>query len=187
MPLPRILAVGTAAMVFLLGSLWAMNVNYLAWVGAWLTPDVPYSAGALVVLTLGLAGAWVYAAWPGAKLPGPGAVRGVLYGALLGAFAIWALPGALEWVAGVLGNVQVVFQGEEVAAQTARETIGRSAVLPCPEIAGIKPPLAFLTRDTAWAPADAWAGRILPLGLGFMLYGLVLGVFLSEDPAKNYA
>lgn len=187
MPFSRVFAVAVTALVVLLGSLWAMNVNYLAWLGAWLTPDVPYSAGAFVALTLGVGGAWFYATWPGAKLPGPGPVRGVIFGVVIAGGAIWVLPYLLEWLAGAVGNTQVIFQGEEVAAQTAADTIGRSAVLPCPEIAGIKPPLASLTRQTAWAPADAWEGRILPLGLGFMLYGFVLGAFLSENPSKNYA
>ena len=184
MPLPRIFAVAILALVLMLGSLWLMDVNYGAWVGAWLSPRNQYAAGFALITILGLCMAWVYARYVGDKFPGRGALRGLAFGLVLAAAAIWVAPFALEFVAGAAGNTQVVYGGRGIhddrptADQQMHEAMTR--VEPCPAILGIHPPLASLTRDTQWAPADAWKGRLLPFGIAFALYGLALGALLSE-------
>jgi hypothetical protein len=110
-------------------------------------------------------------------------MRGLQFGAVLAVLAIWVLPAVLHGFAGIVGNTQVVFQGRGYAVEesTYDEKMARTRVEPCPEIAGQKPPLADLTKDHPWAPADGWVGRLLPFGVGFLLYGLVIGTFLSDE------
>jgi hypothetical protein len=38
-----------------------------------------------------------------------------------------------------------------------------------------------MTQNHEWAPADAWKGRLLPLGVAFLMWGAVIGAFLSEE------
>jgi hypothetical protein len=176
MPLPRILLVALCALFVMVAVLWAMDVNYAAWLGAWLTPTSQYSAGFAVLLVLGLSLAYVYTHYIGDKFPGPGVVRGVVFGAVLAAFAIWALPPILSGIAGAVGNTQIVFQG---AARTDQSQF--TQVEPCPRIGGVEPPLRAMTQNHEWAPADAWKGRLLPLGVAFLMWGAVIGAFLSEE------
>lgn len=189
MPWPRILLVAALAMVLMLATLWCMNVNYAAWLGIWLTAKNQYSAGGAVILILGAVMAWMYARFAAENLPGPGPVRGLIFGALLWVGAVWVLPYTFEGIAGVIGNTQVVYGGYGVVRDEKRtdekmqDAIAQ--VEPCPELFGVKPPLAKLTRDKDWAPADAWKARLLPFGIAFLLYGLVLGAFLSPDPDKR--
>ncbi|MCC6464816.1 MAG: hypothetical protein IT463_05695 [Planctomycetes bacterium] len=189
MPWPRILGVAALAMLLMLAALWAMNVNYAAWLGIWLAAQNQYSAGGAVILVLGVAMAWLYTNVVGDKFPGPGPLRGLMFGAVLWVGAVWVLPYTLEGIAGAIGNTQVVYGGYGVVRDEKRtdekmqEAVAQ--VEPCPELFGVKPPLAKLTRDKDWAPADAWKARLLPFGIAFLLYGLVLGAFLSQDPNKH--
>ncbi len=191
MPILRVFGVGLLALTLALGLFWAMDVNYAAWVGAWLAPKRQYAAGFGVIIVFGLFFTWFYARFIGDKFPGPGMVRGLVFGAVLGACAIWVIPYTLDTVAGFVGNTQVVYGGRGIvdkdhktADQQMEELL--TQVEPCPPIRGVKPPLAKLTRDKPWAPADAWKGRMLPFGIAFLLYGLVIGALLSEkfDPKK---
>lgn len=185
MPLLRILGSGALALVFLLGSLWAMDVNYAAWVGAWLSPKNQYQAGFGVIVIFGLIAAWVYARFIGDKFPMPGMVRGVVYGLIMAVVAIWFVPYTLEGIASAIGNTQVVYGGRGIidkenkrADEVIADTLTR--VEPCPPLFGVKPPFAKLTKDKEWAPADAWKGRLLPFGVAFALFGLIVGSLLSE-------
>lgn len=185
MPLFRVLGVGVLALAFLLGLLWAMDVNYGAWVGAWLSPKNQYQAGFGVIAIFGLIAAWVYARFIGDKFPMPGMVRGVVYGLILAAVAIWFVPYTLEGIASAVGNTQVVYGGRGIIDKDNKRTDEVMAeqmtqVEPCPPLFGVKPPLAKLTKDKQWAPADAWKGRLLPFGLAFALFGLIIGGLLSE-------
>ncbi|MBX3475862.1 MAG: hypothetical protein KF754_15940 [Planctomycetes bacterium] len=191
MTLIRIFGVGVLALVFLLGALWAMDVNYAAWVGAWLSPKNQYKAGMGVIVIFGLIAAWVYARFIGDKFPGPGMLRGVVYGLVLAGCAIWFIPYTLEGIASAVGNTQVVYGGRAIfddKNKRADEVMAEqmTQVEPCPPLFGVKPPLAKLTRDRQWAPADAWKGRLIPFGIAFALFGLIVGSLLSEkyDPRK---
>lgn len=183
MPIPRIIAAAFGALVLLLATLWSLDVNYAAWLGAWLSPENQYASGLGVLICFGFVAAFAYARWLGNLMPGPGPIRGLVFGAILAACAIWILPAVLNGFAGIVGNTQVVFQGHGITnrEQTFDEKIARTQVEPCPEIGGQKPPLAFLTQDHPWAPADGWIGRLLPFSVGFLLYGLVIGAFLSDE------
>lgn len=191
MPILRIFGVALLALVLTLGLFWAMDVNYAAWVGAWLAPKKQYAAGFGVIAVFGLFFAWFYARFIGDKFPGPGMVRGLAFGAILAACAIWVIPYTLDTIAGFVGNTQVVYGGRGIVDKEHKTADQQMADLltqvePCPPIYGVKPPLAKLTRDKPWAPADAWKGRLLPFGIAFLLYGLVIGGLLSEkfDPKK---
>lgn len=186
MPVPRILAAAFGALLLLLATFWVLNVNYAAWLGAWLSPENQYATGLSVLIIFGVVTAWMYTGFLGEVIPGPGPIRGILLGAVLAAGAIWVLPAVLNGFAGVVGNTQVVFTGRGIAddGQTYDETMtekSRTAVQPCPEIGGFKPPLGELTGDHPWAPADGWVGRLLPFGVAFLLYGLVIGTFLTDE------
>ncbi|MBE7493029.1 MAG: hypothetical protein HS108_14905 [Planctomycetes bacterium] len=185
MPLVRVFGVGVLALVFLVGSLWAMDVNYGAWVGAWLSPKNQYQAGFGVIVIVGLIMAWVYARFIGDKFPMPGMVRGVIYGLVLAVAAIWFVPYTLEGIASAVGNTQVVYGGRGIIDKENKRSDEVMAeqmtrVEPCPPLFGVKPPFAKLTRDRQWASADAWKGRLLPFGIAFALYGLIVGSLLSE-------
>lgn len=183
MPVPRILATGVLALLLLLATLWALDVNYAAWLGAWLSPENQVVTGLVTLIGFGFIVAFMYARWAGNLLPGAGPIRGLVLGAFLGVMAIWVLPAVLNGFAGLIGNTQVLYQGRGIAVPTERydEAVARTRVEPCPDIAGQTPPLAFLTHDHPWAAADAWRGRLLPFGVGFLLYGLVIGAFLSDE------
>jgi len=183
MPIPRIFAAAVGAMILLLATFWALDVNYAAWLGAWLSPRNQYASGLAVLIIFGFCAAWVYARWLGNVTPGPGPIRGLLFGAVLAACAIWVLPAVLNGFAGVVGNTQILFQGRGITnkEETFDKEMERTRVEPCPDIAGQKPPLAHLTADHPWVPADAWVGRLLPFSVGFLLFGLVLGTFLSDE------
>lgn len=186
MPVPRILAAAAGALVLLLATLWVLNVNYAAWLGAWLSPENQYVTGLVTLVIFGVVMAFLYARVIGEWLPGPGPIRGLILGAVLAAGAIWVLPAVLNGFAGIVGNTQIVYQGRGIMddEQTYDEKMAeqsRTQVEECPEIAGQKPPLGHLTEDHPWAPADGWVGRLLPFSVGFLLYGLVIGVFLSEE------
>jgi hypothetical protein len=183
MPLPRIVLFAFVALFVMVGVLWSMDVNYVAWIGAWLSPERQYPVGFAVVMIIGFALAYLYAHYVGNKLPGNSAAKGAIFGAVLAAFSIWVLPPIMSGIAEAAGNTQVVFQGrgitndEEVVSEASRLT----QVQPCPPVGGIEPPLRFLTQNSQWAAADAWQGRLLPFGVAFLLWGVVIGASLSEQ------
>jgi hypothetical protein len=182
MPIPRILLVAAVALLVMVGMLWAMDVNYAAWLGAWVAPNNQYSAGIAIMVILGVALAWFYTRYVGEKFPGPGIARGMAFAAVLAAFAIWALPPILSGIASTVGNTQVVFQGRGLTNDELRydQSTHETRVEPCPRIGNVEPPLRFMTENHDWAPADAWKGRVLPFGVAFLFWGVFVGAFLSE-------
>jgi hypothetical protein len=183
MPYPRIFAAAVGALILLLATLWALDVNYAAWIGAWVSPNSQYVTGLVILIIFGALMAVFYGRWLGNLVPGPGPIRGLIVGAVLAAGAIWVLPYTLNAFAGMVGNTQIVYQGHGILSEeeTFDQKMARTRVEPCPPIGGQHPPLAFLTADHPWAPADGWIGRLLPFTVGFLLFGLVLGTFLSDE------
>jgi hypothetical protein len=183
MPFPRIFAAAIGALVLLLATFWALDVNYAAWIGAWVAPNSQYVTGLTILIIFGFLAAIMYGRWLGNLIPGPGPIRGLIFGGVLAACAIWVVPYTLNGFAGMVGNTQIVFQGHGITneEETFDQKMSRTRVEPCPPIAGQKPPLAFLTQDHPWAPADGWIGRLLPFTVAFLLYGLVIGAFLSDE------
>lgn len=183
MPLPRILLFATVALLLMLGALWAMDVNFTVWLGAWLSPEKAVPVGSAIVITCGTVLAYVYAHYVGNKFTGPGVVRGLVFGAVFGAFAIWALPPILSGLAGAVGDTQTVYQGRGITNSELRaDENGRLTYQPAsPPIFGVEPPLRFMTENHQWAAADAWQGRLLPFGVAFLLWGALIGTFLSEQ------
>ncbi|MBX3460727.1 MAG: hypothetical protein KF696_12325 [Planctomycetes bacterium] len=187
MPLPRILLFAVIALAVMLGLLWAMGVNYAAWIGAWLSPRNQYAAGFGVIVAAGVFFAYMYARHIGEKFPGPGYARGLAFGAIFAVLSIWVVPCTLATIAEWVGNTQVVFQGRGITNNELRadQAEHMTRVEPCPAIGGIEPPLMFLTENHEWAPADGWKGRVLPFGVAFLLWGFVLGVSLSEERTRS--
>jgi hypothetical protein len=183
MPLARVLLVGLLALVLMAGVFWLFDVNYAAWLGVWLAPDRQLLIGSLLMLVIGMFMAWMYTNTVGSRIPGHGALRGLAFGAVMGAAAIWAAPPVLEGVLGAVGDTQTLYQGRGIHDDRARadEEMHTVRIEPCPPIAGMQPPLAQFGRDMAWVPASAWRGRLLPFGLAFLAWGLVLGLGLSEQ------
>jgi hypothetical protein len=182
MPIPRILLIAGVAMLAALGVMWAFDINYMAWLGVWFSTDNAFPAGAAMFIVMGVVLAWFYAGYIGSKLPGHGLVRGLVFGAVLAAAAIWALPPILHGVARAAGDGQVVFQGRGIHDDRTRvdESARFVAEPTCSPIAGVNPPFAGWTEQRRWAAPDASGGRIVPFGLAFLLYGAIVGVFLSE-------
>jgi hypothetical protein len=182
MPMPRILLIAGMATFAALAVMWMFNVNYMAWLGIWFTEDNAFAAGAAMFIVMGAVLAWFYAGYVGSKFPGHGALRGLAFGALLAAVAIWAMPPILHGIAGAAGDGQVVFQGRGIHDDRARvDETGRFVAEPtCTPVAGIEPPLANWMAERRWAAPDDWPGRLVPFGLAFLLYGLIVGAFLSE-------
>lgn len=183
MPLPRVLLIAAIALLAMLGLLWALNIHFALWLGSWLAPGRAAPAGFAIVIVVGTAMAYVYAHYIGSKFPGPGIVRGSAFGLVLAMFTIWALPPILHGFAQATGNVETVFQGRTLQDDTQRSiTDFQYASQPtCAPIGGVEPPLQELTRFTEWAPVGAWRGRLLPFGAAFLLWGAVVGGFLSEQ------
>ena len=95
MPISRIIAAATGAIILLLATLWVLDVNYAAWLGAWLSPDNQYISGLVCLIVFGFVAALVYTRLLGNFIPGPGPIRGLQFGALLAVCAIWVLPAVL--------------------------------------------------------------------------------------------
>jgi len=188
MPVTKILLMSTLATFAGLASLWALNINISAWAGMWIAPESAQGTGLSMIAFMGLFCGWVYAASLGTKFGGPAAVRGLIFGVILAALMIWIVPLLVTAMGIATGDARTVYQGpgESTAyAVTLGEVKTRdSAVGDAPEIAGVKPPLAEVTAGKRWTHTDDWEGRLLPFLIGFCIYGLVLGLGLSEDPHK---
>ncbi|KAA0213272.1 hypothetical protein EDM80_08380 [bacterium] len=188
MSLPKILLAGALATLLGLALTWALNVNITKWVGLWLAPDDAQSAGLSFMSFLGLFGAYVYAASLGTKFGGPKAVRGLIYGVILAVMMVWIVPLTVTALGVATGDARTVYQGPGESsgyAVTQGQVKTRDhSVGDAPPLGDVRPPLAELTAGQKWTAASDWQGRILPFFAGFLLYGLVLGLILSEDPHK---
>lgn len=181
MPLPRVLSVGFIAMVVVVVILWAMNLNLTGWVGAWCTSEQSkvYVAGVPIVLLTGLGAAWVYSVGPGSRLPGPGMLRGLIFGLVVAAVCIWPLPTIVAGVAHTAEDARHIADG---SIQKGAK-IERSEIPPFPNI-GITPPLAAFTAEKPWINKADWEGRLAPFLIAFGIYGLILGLCL-DDPERR--
>lgn len=137
---------------------------------------------------LGLFGAYVYAASLGTKFGGPKAVRGLIFGLILAVMMVWIVPLTVTAMGVATGDARTVYQGpgesSGYAATQGQIKTKDHSVGDAPPLGDVRPPLAELTAGQKWTAASDWQGRILPFFAGFLLYGLVLGLILSEDPHK---
>lgn len=180
MPLPRVLLFSFGAMVLFLATFWTMNVNFPSWLGAWLSPNNQYAAGFGVLIVFTAVFGYFYAHYVGTRQLASGPIRGVLFGAALAVGSIFVVPAILSGMASVIGNAQIVFRGKPDAT-----TAERTAVDACPPVGDFAPPFGAVTEDGKWAEIDHWQSRLIPFGVAFLLYGLTLGVFLSEEQTKR--
>jgi hypothetical protein len=184
----KILLVSALATFVGLATLWALNINIGAWVGMWVAPEDAQSAGLSILAFLGLAAGLAYHASLGTKFGGPGAVRGLIAGVILAVVMIWVAPLLVKVMGIATGDTRTVFQGpgdsNSYAANQGNVKVKDPGVGDAPTIFDIKPPLAEVTAGKKWTHPDDWQGRLLPFLVGFCMYGLVLGLFLSEDPHK---
>src|SRR5688572_25746875 len=81
--------VGTVVLVVLFA---LMGVNFMAWVGVWFTPKMPYVVGIPLTLLLGVLAAWTYAATIAKAQWGPPVVRGLIFGLMAAIVFIWIMP-----------------------------------------------------------------------------------------------
>ncbi|MCC6574994.1 MAG: hypothetical protein IT462_14545 [Planctomycetes bacterium] len=176
MPLPRILFVGLVAMLFAVGILWTMNLNFLGWIGTWFSKDQAYSTGIGITVIAALALGWLYANIPAMNMPSP--VRGLLFGLILAAIFIWALPTVLASSAAAAEDARHLSDGS--LQKGAR--IEPSKIPEFPE--GMRnPPMNAFTQGKAWENKQDWEGRLAPFLIAFGVYGLILGVFLNDPEA----
>lgn len=179
MPLPRVLLVGVIAIVLVVIVLWTMNLNFVGWVGAWISKEQVYAAGASIVAGSGVFLAWIYAIFPARRLPGPPAIRGFIFGMLVAALCIWGLPTVLAGTAAASEDMRHIADG---SIQKGAK-IERSEIPPFPTI-GIAPPFAAFTSEKKWENKHDWEGRLAPFLIAFGLWGLVLGLCL-DDPESH--
>jgi hypothetical protein len=149
-----------------------MDMNFLGWVGAWLAADFgAWLVGILIAfgLCLGLAAIWTgsLSKRPGVqKIPAP--IGGALYGLVVGLIFATLVPLLLSAIAGDPGMAE----GSGTAFDSFPAAFGARVTPALPDL-GFNPPLRGLS-DTDWVSRDDYAGRLLPFGLAFMLFGMVL-------------
>jgi hypothetical protein len=198
MPFARILLFAAIALGVLAAVFWSMNVNFAGWMGAWFSADNPTGAGLALSCVCGVMAALFYTGFASKLLPGSPALKGILYGVFLASLTIWVVPYSVSWIHTVSGQTRVVYSGDTTTVNDIKsqhpsnyeveekplETKDTVRIDPVPNIGKIKPFLTGATRNRPWATVDSWRGRLLPFGLAFALFGLILGVSLSEKP--NY-
>ena len=113
---------------------------------------------------------------PAKNLPGP--VRGLMFGLVLAALFIWALPTILAGTAAAAEDARHLSDG---SLQKGAK-IEPSKIPEFPE--GLRnPPLNAFTQGKAWENKMDWEGRLAPFLIAFGVYGLVLGAFLFDPEA----
>lgn len=161
---------GGMAMLAAVVLLWLMGVNFMGWLGAWLAPGAAWlvGVGLTLALSVGLGLLWgVLAKQPAIKkLPRP--AGGLAYGVSVALLFVFLVPVALSALAGDPG----MFLSTGTGFDAFPEAFGAHAVPALPDL-GFDPPLAMLAeRD--WFSRDDFAGRLLPFGLAFALFGVLL-------------
>jgi len=167
--------VGMAAAILLL---WLMDVNFVGWLGVWMAPGAAWILGLVFALLFGagLGALWDVIGSRDAlkKLPKP--VGGLVYGLIVALLFIFVVPVVFSLVAGDPGVGLSSGTGFDVFP----EAFGAHLVPALPDL-GFRPPLHGLAeRD--WFAKDDFAGRLLPFGLAFALFGVV--VQLMARPGK---
>lgn len=179
----KVLLFGALAAGVGLGAAWALNVNIWEWVGSWLTSDDPQQAGLSLLVFLSLFGAAIYRGTLGTQFGGPGALRGVIFGVIMAAIWIWAIPICVKAAGMATVHAREVYSGKPNNGQPQAPTARPFGA--APPLGDVQPPLASLTQGSQWTDPDDWEGRVLPFLIAFALYGAVLGLGLSEDPHKQ--
>jgi hypothetical protein len=184
----KILLVSALATFVGLATLWALNINISAWVGNWVAPEDAQKAGLSIVAFGGLVSGVAYYSTLGTKFGGPGAVRGLICGVILAVLMIWVAPLLVKVTGIATGDTRTIYSGpgdsNSYAANQGNVKVKDQSVGDAPPVFDIKPPLAEVTAGQKWTHPDDWEGRLLPFLVGFCMYGLVVGLLLSEDPHK---
>ncbi|MCF6228568.1 MAG: hypothetical protein L3J82_07925 [Planctomycetes bacterium] len=194
MPLPRIFLFGMLALLAMGVVFWTMNVNFPDWLGAWFSSENPTRAGFGLIFVTGIFSALFFATFLSQILPGSGALKGILFGVFLSTLAIWAIPYSVSWLHTIAGQTRILYSDNvPTKRDILRQHSDREApktelskptetirIDPVPDLGTIKPFFAGATNDKPWASVDSWRGRLLPFGAAFIMFGFVLGVFLSE-------
>jgi hypothetical protein len=162
---------GLTGMLVAVILLWLMGVNFIGWLGVWLAPGAAWLLGLVFAPAFGAGLGLLWKRWLGArpalrKLPVP--LGGLIFGlgvALLFVFAVPLLFAALA------GNPAVGLS-TGTGFDAFPEAFGAHLVPALPDL-GFDPPLRGLaSRD--WFARDDFAGRLLPFGLAFAAYGVVV-------------
>ena len=179
----KILVFGALAAFVGVAAFWMLNINIWEWGGSWLSTDDPQRAGLSMLAFLGLVGAALYRSTLGTQFGGHGAVRGLIFGVIVSAIMIWVVPICVKAAGMATSHAREVYNGKPGNGQP-QQAPGR-VFGEAPMIADVKPPLASVTQGSKWTEPDDWQGRVLPFLIGFCIYGVVLGLSLSEDPHKQ--
>lgn len=157
--------------------LWLMGVNLVGWLGVWLAPGAAWIVGAL--LALGLAVGFS-ALWSGGiakqrvvkKMPVP--LGGLVYGAIIALIMIFIVPLSLS----ALGDHPGMAESALGIGKGGGSVLGVRIIPALPDL-GFDPPLEFLAGED-WYGRDDYVGRLLPFGIAFLAFGLVVGL-LNKD------
>ena len=171
-----------AGLVAMLGSvvlLWLMGVNFMGWLGVWFAPGAAWLVGVLFAAAfgagLGLLWGNVLAAQPALKkLPKP--VGGLIFGLGVALLFVFVVPPLFSIIAGDPGIGLSSGTGFDVFP----EAFGAHLVPSLPDL-GFDPPLRSMAKKD-WFAKDDFTGRLLPFGLAFALFGVL--VQLLAKPGK---
>jgi hypothetical protein len=167
---------GLVAMLAAVALLWLMGVNFIGWLGVWMTPGAAWLVGLLLTAAFGagLGYLWgsVLAKKPAVKkMPGP--LGGLLYGLAVALLFALVVPLLFSLLAGDPG-VGLSTTGFDVIP----EAFGAHLVPALPDL-GFDPPLASLAERDWWA-RDDFTGRLLPFCLAFALFGVCLALMTKQ-------
>ena len=159
--------VGMLAAVVLL---WLMGINLVGWLGVWMAPGAAWILGLVFALLFGagLGALWDVAGKQDAikKLPTP--AGGLLYGLVVALLFVFLVPVVFSLVAGDPS----IGLSSGTGFDAFPEAFGAHLVPALPDV-GFDPPLRSIAeRD--WFAKDDFSGRLLPFGLAFVLFGVVV-------------
>lgn len=176
MDLKNVSIAGLVGMLSAVVLLALMDVNLIGWLGVWLTPGAAWIVGLLftIVLAFAFASLWGVALKQDAikKMPRP--VGGLVYGAIVGLLFVFVIPLILS----VLAGDPTVGVSSGTGFDALPEAFGAHLVPALPDL-GFDPPLRSLAAEDWWQ-RDDYVGRLLPFGLAFMVFGLVLGLMAKD-------
>ncbi|MBZ0135754.1 MAG: hypothetical protein K8I27_05230 [Planctomycetes bacterium] len=165
--------VGILACVVLL---WLMGINFVGWLGVWMAPGAAWILGLVLTLLFGagLGALWNVVARQDAvkKLPKP--AGGLLYGLIVALLFALVVPVVFSLIAGD----PAIGLSSGTGFDVFPEAFGAHLVPALPDL-GFDPPLrALAERD--WYAKDDFAGRLLPFGLAFALFGVVVQLMTKQ-------
>lgn len=164
---------GMAAAVVLL---WLMGVNFIGWLGVWMAPGAAWILGLVFTLLFGagLGALWDVVAKQDAikKLPKP--AGGLLYGLIVALLFVFLVPVVFSLVAGDPAVGLSTGTGFDVFP----EAFGAHMVPALPDLGFDLPLRSIAERD--WFAKDDFVGRLLPFGLAFALFGVVVQLMAKQ-------